>query len=307
MQSLFPKLLVKGVIMKKKPIIVGIICLFIILVGILSFTIIPTGYVGVKSTMGQIEETPVRPGTYFIIPIFQRVRKVCTKQTDHEYGDKIWSETANRTAVYFEGTIVTTSLSADRATWLVANVADYDNPVTSGMVQSAIKSASKGFNDTDVTNRSIIEPAALEALQKAVDEKYGVGTITINRVVISNADFDLDYQKAIADKQKAQLDAESQAINNQRDIDRAKAVAEATKLEAQGEADAIKVKAQGEADAIKVRAEAQAEANKLLESSLTPQVLKNKELDKWNGAKPKVVVGSDSSEIMIGLDGVETE
>ena len=282
--------------MKKKGsslIVFAVVAVLVILFGILSIHIIPTGYVGVKSTMGQIDENPMNPGTHFTFPLIQGVRRVCTKQADQQYSDKIWSETVNRTAVYFEGTIITTSISADRATWLVANVADYDNPVTPGMVQSAIKSASKQFDDTDVTNRGLIEPAAQTALQKAVDEKYGEGTITINRVVITNADFDEAYQKAIADKQEAILKAEQQEIINARNIKEAEANKTVKITNAQAEAEAKKIEAQGQAD-----------ANALLEKSITPNILEDKKLDKWDGVLPKVVNGENGG-IMIDLTGAE--
>lgn len=152
---------------------VGLVVLIAVVVlgGFLVFcsaTQVPSGYTGVRSTFGKIDEKPVGEGLQWHKPFIESIHLVCNKQTDHEYRDKIWSETSNRTAVYFEGTIVTTSISAEKSAWLVANVADYKNAVTSGMVQSAIKSAAKGFDDVDVTNRGMIEPKALEYLQKAV-------------------------------------------------------------------------------------------------------------------------------------------
>ena len=255
--------------------IIGIAAVMAIIIGFFSIKIIPTGYVGIISTMGQIDESPLQPGTHFTIPMINRVQKVCTKQTDYNYPDKVWSETSERTAVYFEGVTVTTSVNPDRAVWLVSNVADYENAVTSGMVQSAIKSASKGFNDIEVTNRSKIEPAAQEALQKAIDEKYGDGTITVNRLVITQADFDPEYNAAILSKQKAELKKEEQAVENQILID----------------------KAETEAKALKTKAEAEAEANRLLNDSLTENVIEYNKVEKWNGKLPQVTSGG----VMIDL------
>ena len=53
-------------------------------------------------------------------------------------------------------------------------------------------------------------------------------------------------------------------------------------------------KAQGDAQAILVRAEAQAKANKVLAASLTPELIQNKQVEKWNGTLPTVSGGSGS-------------
>lgn len=57
-----------------------------------------------------------------------------------------------------------------------------------------------------------------------------------------------------------------------------------TQFEAQKEREA----AEGRADAILITAKAQAEANRVLAASLTPEVLQQQGLDKWNGVLPTV-------------------
>jgi regulator of protease activity HflC (stomatin/prohibitin superfamily) len=57
-------------------------------------------------------------------------------------------------------------------------------------------------------------------------------------------------------------------------------------------AKATVAKAQGEAQSILVRARADAEANKLLQSTLTPILVQNKAIEKWNGTLPQVTGGA---------------
>ncbi|MDO5133744.1 MAG: SPFH domain-containing protein [Eubacteriales bacterium] len=278
-----------------KPILIVLCFIVAAMIAADGITIIPTGYTGVKSTLGQISEVPISSGVVFKIPLIQSIEKVSNKQTDITFQDKIWSETVNRTAVYFEGTTATYTINPERSAWIVAHVADYRySLVTSGIAQSAIKSASKELNDTDVTNRSMIEPRAAEYLQRALDDKYGEGTITVNKVVIYNADFDDDYQKAIADKQRAQLQSETQAIENERNIAKAEADKKVRVTEAEAKAEAAKIEAQG-----------QAEANKIIEDSVSDRVLENKKLEKWNGVLP-MVVGSENSSVMIPFATLES-
>jgi hypothetical protein len=169
----------------------------------------------------------------------------------------------------------------------VTNYEDY--LVSSSLVASGIKSASKILSDADATNRSIIEPKAMEFVQKALDEKYGENVVIVNKVVIGNADFDESYNEAIASKQRAVLEAEQQAIENQRAIDKAAA-----------DAAVLKTQAEAAAKAELIRAEAEAEANRLLNDSLTDVIIKAKYLDKWDGVLPKYVGGNSS--VLIGLE-----
>ena len=51
-------------------------------------------------------------------------------------------------------------------------------------------------------------------------------------------------------------------------------------------------KAEGEAQSILVRAKAQSEANKLLQATLSQNLIQSKAIDKWNGALPQITGGA---------------
>lgn len=254
-----------------------------------SFTIIPTGYTGVKSTFGQIDSSTMQAGFNWKVPFAQTIATVNNKQQDIKFSeDKIWSETSSRTAIYYEGITVTYQISPDKSAWIYANVSDYENNMVSqSLVSSGIKSASKTLSDTDATNRSIVEPLVLKYVQGSLDEKYGEGVVTVNKVVITNADFDESYTNAVAAKQAAQLAAEKQAIENEKNV----AAAEA-------EAKVKRTQAQAEADALKIKSEAEAEANKKISSSLNANILQEKYIEKWNGNLPDTMAG-DSATMLI--------
>jgi regulator of protease activity HflC (stomatin/prohibitin superfamily) len=272
----------------------GITILTVVLVAMIlasSITVIPTGYTDVRTTFGQISEKPVSSGLKLKVPLIQSIEKVNNKQQDIIFNSQIWSETKERTAIYYADVTVTYQITPEKSTWIYANVTNYrDNLVSLSLVASGIKSSSKELSDTDATNRSIIEPQAMANIQKALDEKYGENVVVVNKVVIGNADFDDSYNEAIAAKQKATLEAQQQAIENQKAIDKAKA-----------DASVIKTTAEAEAEAKVIAAQAEADANKLLEESLSDPVLKDKYLEKWDGSLPKYV-GGDSSNILIGME-----
>lgn len=250
-----------------------------------SVTVIPTGYTGVKTTFGQIDEHTLPNGANWHIPIVQSIEKVNNKQQDIEFEGQTWSETKERTALYYEDVTVTYRINPEKSAWIFANVSDYKkNLVSAELTASALKSSSKQLTDTDATNRSIIEPLCKENLQKSVDAKYGKDVIVINNVTISGADFDESYKKAVADKQKAQLAYEQAAIENKKNVEKAETDAKATKIKAQAKADAAVIKAEGDA-----------KANKELNDSLTDKVLKSRYLDKWDGALPKASLSGNNT------------
>ena len=57
-------------------------------------------------------------------------------------------------------------------------------------------------------------------------------------------------------------------------------------------AKAAVAKAQGEAQSVLVRAKAEAEANRMLQLTMTPIMIQNKTIEKWDGALPQVTGGS---------------
>ena len=115
----------------------------------------------------------------------------------------------------------------------------------------------------------------------------------VNKVVIDNATFDDEYNDKIAQKQQAQMAYETQQIENKTAVE--KAEADAT----------VKItQAQAEADAKLISANAEAEANKLLEESLTDNILKEKTIDKWNGELPKV---TGENDMMLDVSDIMSE
>lgn len=275
----------------------GVVAAVLMFVLSCSFVIIPTGYTGVRTTFGQVSEDAVPNGFNWKIPFVQSIEKMNNKQQDVTFDGQVWSETNERTAIYYEGVTLTYQINPEKSTWIYANVTNYKEALVSqDIVASAIKSSSKGLDDEDATNRSIIEPLVVENLQESLDGKYGEGVVIVNKITISNADFDESYNQAIAEKQQAQVNAEQQAIENQQAIDKAEADATVTKTNAQAAAEAKIIEAQAEA-----------EANELLEKSLTDMILRQMYIEKWDGELPSVIAGDESATIMVQPTETEAE
>ena len=144
------------------------------------FTVVPTGYTGVRTTFGLIDNESCMPGFNFVTPFVQSISLVNNKQQDIRFTGQIWSETQEQTVVYMENVTVTYQIVPESSAWIYANVENWvEELVDIDIVSSALKSASRGLTADVVTDRSIIESASQERLQQALDDKYGE-----NRVII---------------------------------------------------------------------------------------------------------------------------
>lgn len=280
--AIFLALAVFFAVKKHKGVAVCSIVGALLVVFSLSFTIVPTGYNGVKTTFGQISEKTISQGFNFKIPLVQSVIQVNCKQQDVVIENEIWGETSEKTPVYANKVVVSYQIAKDSAAWMFSNVSNTDDLVSTSLVSSAVKSSMVTLSADEVTNRAKIEPLIKENLTKSISEKYGENRVVINKVIVNQMDFEDDYNKAISQKSIAQQTQEKQKIENETAI----AKAEADKKVAV-------TKAEAEAEATKIAAQAEAEANKKLKESLNADILKSKFYEKWDGKLPSAM-GSDT-------------
>ena len=283
--------------MKKviKRVIIGIVLVFALILGMSCVHIIPTGYTGVRTTFGLINEEPVQSGRlFFTIPFVEHISKVNNKQQEYQVENKIWGETNDKTPVYAGDVVVTYQIASERSAWIYANVSHYDKSlITDNLVGSAAKSAMVELGPNEVTNRAKIEPLIQQKLTESVDVKYGEGTIRINKVVVGDMDFEKEYNQAIKAKSIASQKQAKATIENQTAIEKAEAKKKVTILNAEADAEQVRI-----------AAEAEAEANHLIQESLTPTLIEKKKIEAWDGKLP-VVSGNATS--FINLDSLTKE
>ena len=242
------------------------------------FTIVPTGYTGVRTTFGQVSKNIVPQGFNLKVPFVQTIELVNNKQQDTKIVAQVWGESSEKIPVYATEITVTFQVESGRSAWIFSNVTDTKDLITQSLVSSAIKSAMVELPASEVTVRSKIEPLVKEELAESIDEMYGSDTISVLKVVIDQMDFEESYNNAISDKSIAMQRQAQQEIENNTAI----AKAEADKKVAIANAEA-------EAEATRIAAEAEAAANKLIAESLTDEILKSKFYEKWDGKLPSVM------------------
>lgn len=280
----------------------GILLLVVGVVAIFCVKTVPAGYVAVQYDVnGGIKNEVLQQGVHIIPPTIQTtLYSVGLEQsylTSDERGDSKDDESFSASSS--EGKALQIDLTFTYQ-YRPENVVDVFNRfkgqdgkcVRDSFIKPNIISWTKEiiarYKVSDIlgAERANINLAITDYLVKKF-EPYG---ITVSNVSLINVEVDEETRNAINAKITAQQNAETQSINNQTSIDKAKADAEVAKTNAQAQADAKMIEAQAEA-----------EANKLLEQSLTDKILRQKYIEKWNGELPKV---SGDSSLIIGYDTI---
>ncbi len=140
-------------------------------------------------------------------------------------------------------------------------------------INQFFKAETVKYNTVDIApNREQIRLA----VQAKLDEDLRQFSITVADLLIDNIDFTTEFKQSIEEKQIAAQNA----LREQERISQRQAEAQQGVESAKGEAEQERERARGAADAIRIRAEGQAEANRLLDASLTPQVIQYLAVDK---------------------------
>lgn len=134
-------------------------------------------------------------------------------------------------------------------------------------------------------------------MQKLLKERLEVDGIIIENFSLSDVRPDeetlLSLQK-IADAQNQQEFLKREQKNKEQEAINAK-------IEAEGKKNVAIVEAEADAEQTRIRAEAQAKANNLLSESMTPAIIQDNWIKRWDGIMPKVS-GANNSIVQIPGD-----
>ena len=293
---------ISGVINKDTRVygIIGVLLSFMLFIWGFSIVIVPSGYVGIKTSYGQISGEALPSGQYFSLPIIYHVDKINCKQQDANYENKIWGESSERTPVYAENIRISFQINSEKAAWIWSNIEEWDYKLLKGsIISTAVKRAAVELPNDQVTNRSYIEPLTLKYLQEEIDKYYKESVLTVNSVNIGNMDFSDEYNAALEKRDLAKLEAENAKYVNEKKLADAEAETKEAKIKSDAEIARKKQEAEAAAERKRIAAEAEAESNKKISQSLTPELIELKRIEvekvqaeslgKWN---PSVIGGN---------------
>lgn len=254
------------------------------------FVIINDGERGVLKSGTQYNMTELTPGYHFFIPIYQTVSVETIRpklinysltEADKEDSTLLLYEAVLK-GIDQKGIGIKLALSievkpkADQLAEMFRDDGDFENSFYKKVLQpnrEAVQSTLSRFNvDTIMDKRSEVEATLTKLIQASYAENPYFELVGINLKDIVVPD---EIRTKQLEVQSANQDA-SVALN---------------------QAEAVRAAAQGAADAILIKAKAEAEANGIVSTSLTPEILRLKAIEKWDGSVPHLVGSADSKFI----------
>lgn len=256
---------------EKKGLIIGILIGVFIVITIIfaSITTIPTGYVGIKTRFGQVQNDVIQEGLNTKVPFIEKIVKIDCRTKKIEKT----SESSTKDMQTVSTTVaVNYSVNKDTANQLYREVGtEFEDIIINPAILESIKSAMAQYTAEElITKRAEVSSKIQETLGKKITNKG----FNITEFNITNIDFSEEYNKAIeakAVKQQevftAQAELEKQKIQNQKEIE---------------------------------IAEKDARVMELQNAQITEKTLKLKELEinqkiaeKWNGQLPSTTLGEN--------------
>ena len=286
--------------MKKKWIFVLIAAIVLGVVGMTCTASVPTGYTGIVTTFGRVEDRTLEAGLHLKSP-FQQIITMDNREQKMAFVTEAFSSDIQQ--VDITGS-VNYAINKPTAMNLFKEVGtDYFNKLVSPRMLEITKGVfSKYTAENLVAYRQTLSEQIRDNLSGELTP-YGINVISVN---IENIDFTDAFTDAVEAKQVAaqrKLQAEIEQAQKTMETQQA---AERQRINAEAEAAVAKINADADAYATKIRSEAEAEANKKIAESLTKELISFNEVKSWDGKLPTYVAGGNSTTLpILKMDGEE--
>lgn len=262
---------------------------------------VDTGYTGIITTFGRVEDHTMEAGFHFKSP-FQRIILMDNREQKTSFTTQAFSSDIQQVDV--TGSI-NYAINKSTAMTLFKEVGtDYFNKlVYPRMLENTKAAFSKYTAENLVSLREALSNHIRESLSAEM-AGYGINIISVS---IENIDFTDAFTDAVEAKQVAAQKKLQAEIEQQQKTMETQQQAERQRIAAEAEAAVAKINADADAYATRVKAEAEASANTLIAQSLTDSLIRFTQVSRWNGQLPSYVSGTAADAVPIlslgGIDG----
>lgn len=246
--------------------VIGLIGLFVglfILIIMFPIVVIGAGERGVVfNNATGIENRVLGEGVHFRIPLVQSVHSLSIKVQKND----VKAEAASKDLQTVSTDIVVNwHLDASQVNKIFQNIGD-EKAVLDRIINPAVNEVVKAATAQKTAEEVLTKRAELKAdIDQRLDERLSSYGVMLDDVSIVDVNFSQEFNKAIEQKQVAEQDAR-----------KAKFQADQKVEEARGEVE---------------KAKGVAEAQRLVQQTLTPELLQKLAIEKWDGKVPTVAGG----------------
>lgn len=270
--------------------------LAVVLMVISCFVTIPTGYTGIMTTFGKVDNRTLEAGLNFKAP-WQKIVKMDNREQKVTFDFPAFSSDIQQVQVLGSFTF---SINQNTAMNLYREVGTkYVDILINPRVVENVKTVFSRYNAEElISSREILSGEILTLLVEDLKDKG----INILSVAIEDIDFTDAFTNAIEAKQVATQNKLKAETEQEQKIIEAEAEAERKRIEANAAAEVKMIEADAFAYETITKAEAEAEANEMISTSLTNEILDKMYYDSWDGVLPKYIGGDSGNMIQIPIE-----
>jgi regulator of protease activity HflC (stomatin/prohibitin superfamily) len=244
--------------------------------------VIPAGHVGVATLFGRVEPRALPEGLNFINPLLD-VTLMSTQV--QRRSAKYDAASKDLQAVHVE-MVLNYRLIPDRAPDVFQKIGvNFPSVIIDPAAQEVLKSNTALHNAAEILQK---RPVIKTDVQKDITAWLGKYGIELKEAALANIRFDPNYEKAVEAKQIEEQKAEQKRY----ELIQAQREAEIAAARAKGKGDSAREEAKGVADALRLKGDAEAAYNTKVASSLTPVLIQQQYLARWDGRLPQYTIGS---------------
>ncbi len=274
-----------------------IILIVAIALGIFIFTTctaqVPTGYTGILTTFGKVENYTLDAGFHFKNPL-QKVVMMDNREQKTEFTTQAFSSDIQQVEVLGS---VNYAINKSTAMTLYKEVGVnyFTTLIRPRLLENTKAVFSKYTAENLIGEREALSTSIMNDLSAELN-RYGINVISVS---LENIDFADSFTDAVEQKQvaaqkklQAEIEQEQHTMETQQEAER-------NRISAEAQASVKKIEADAAAYAQKVQSEAEAEANEKIAKSLTDPLIKWQQINAWDGKLPTYMGGENSTTMPI--------
>ena len=276
--------------------------LIVLILALCCFTTVPTGYTGIVTTFGRVENYTFDAGFHVKSP-FQKVVKMDNRTQKAVETLQAFSSDIQQVDISIA---VNYSIDQSTAEKLYKTVGEeyYSKILYPRLLENTKAVFSKYTAEKLVAYRENLssEITAL-VLEDVSDFGINVSSISVQDIDFTDAFTNAVEAKQVAQQNKLTAETEQAQLTMQAEQEAARQV-----IKAQADAEQAKIAAQADLEVTKIQADAaeyagqkEAAKNKAIAESLSSELVRYYYIQQWDGRLPETMLG-DSANVLIGLD-----
>lgn len=274
--------------------LIAIAVALVMLFASLFVTQVPTGFTGVLTTFGKVEEDVTLEAGINVKMPWQRIITMDNREQRSPFTFNAFSSDIQQTSV--TGSINHRINPATAMTLFKSVGINYKETLIAPRLLENVKIVIGRYTAENLIARRDVLADEILTLMSTDLEPYG---IYVTSIAIEDIDFTDAFTNAIEAKQVATQDKlRAQTVQEQATME-ATAQAEREKIAAQAKADVARINADADAYAIATKASAEAEANEKISASLTSELIDYVQANAWDGQLPATYMGADNGAVPI--------